>query len=491
MKKTAILGILCLFFVSIVLVLSSCGSSAPVKDEPIAGPTEEYIPTKEMDNAKMAIDKAKEVEADKYAPEEFNLAVKEYDEASKYMDSKKYSDAKDKAISSEKNANAAYDKAVKNRAEYIYNLDKELLKTAEDNFAAIIVPDDYSKAKSDFDDLTDVYESGDYEKTYTDGNALKDRLNDIIDYCKNEIARVSEYIKNVRNKYDNTIKDEYVNKYSLDEMTKALGLLDEADRLLNAGKTNEAYDKAKEAEELIDYASQKAQEEYARALKDSGQQIDEDPYKQKARETIEEAKRKLQLLKEKQQKENSSLDTLNSKEFASLDTGFMVFTQQAGKSDDTVEEPTMNDDGDETADEFKEKYTIEMVENYINLAEQAFDDEEYLEAIDLAREAIRIADILLAMTDEEEEQPTTVQEETEKWKSYVVKLNIKKRDCLWRIAEYMYDNPWLWPEIYKANKDQIENPDIIYPGQELKIPPIGQTSLEESLKWIKQNVTNY
>ena len=46
-------------------------------------------------------------------------------------------------------------------------------------------------------------------------------------------------------------------------------------------------------------------------------------------------------------------------------------------------------------------------------------------------------------------------------------------DCLWRISEYdfIYDNPFLWPKIWRRNKKLIQNPDLIYPGQVLIIPP--------------------
>ncbi len=49
---------------------------------------------------------------------------------------------------------------------------------------------------------------------------------------------------------------------------------------------------------------------------------------------------------------------------------------------------------------------------------------------------------------------------------------VVKGECLWFIAGYdrIYGNPLRWPLIYKANKDRIKNPDLIYPGQVFTIP---------------------
>ncbi len=44
-------------------------------------------------------------------------------------------------------------------------------------------------------------------------------------------------------------------------------------------------------------------------------------------------------------------------------------------------------------------------------------------------------------------------------------------DNLWDISAKaeVYSNPYQWPLIYKANKDQIKDADLIYPGQNLSI----------------------
>ncbi len=53
-------------------------------------------------------------------------------------------------------------------------------------------------------------------------------------------------------------------------------------------------------------------------------------------------------------------------------------------------------------------------------------------------------------------------------KSYTV----KKGDCLWNIAKKYYGNGAKYTKIYDANKSKIKNPNLIYPGQVLTIPPL-------------------
>lgn len=45
-------------------------------------------------------------------------------------------------------------------------------------------------------------------------------------------------------------------------------------------------------------------------------------------------------------------------------------------------------------------------------------------------------------------------------------------DSLSKIAKRFYGDANQWRKIYDANRDQIENPDLIHPGQELEIPTV-------------------
>ena len=66
--------------------------------------------------------------------------------------------------------------------------------------------------------------------------------------------------------------------------------------------------------------------------------------------------------------------------------------------------------------------------------------------------------------------------------TYTVGTWARNRDCLWNIAKKpkIYDNPFLWPKIWQGNRDQIKNPDVIHPGQKLKIPPKAGLTKEEN-----------
>ena len=49
---------------------------------------------------------------------------------------------------------------------------------------------------------------------------------------------------------------------------------------------------------------------------------------------------------------------------------------------------------------------------------------------------------------------------------------VEKGDNLSSISKRFYGKASYWKQIYEANRDTIENPDLIYPGQTIKLPAI-------------------
>ena len=60
-----------------------------------------------------------------------------------------------------------------------------------------------------------------------------------------------------------------------------------------------------------------------------------------------------------------------------------------------------------------------------------------------------------------------MQKDLDNWVEAPTEINytVVKGDHLWGIAKKSehYGNPFAWPVIYQANRDQIKNPDLIYP----------------------------
>ena len=50
---------------------------------------------------------------------------------------------------------------------------------------------------------------------------------------------------------------------------------------------------------------------------------------------------------------------------------------------------------------------------------------------------------------------------------------VQSGDSLSKIAKEYYGDPMKYPAIFEANKPMLEHPDKIYPGQVLRIPPLG------------------
>jgi len=62
-----------------------------------------------------------------------------------------------------------------------------------------------------------------------------------------------------------------------------------------------------------------------------------------------------------------------------------------------------------------------------------------------------------------------------------INYTVVKNDNLWNIAKKKehYANPFAWPVIYKSNRDQIKNPDLIFPKQIFKIPNLTEEEISK------------
>jgi nucleoid-associated protein YgaU len=57
-------------------------------------------------------------------------------------------------------------------------------------------------------------------------------------------------------------------------------------------------------------------------------------------------------------------------------------------------------------------------------------------------------------------------------RSIEITYEVERGDHLWGIAgkDDIYGDAYMWPRIYRANRDAIQDPDLIYPQQKLTVP---------------------
>lgn len=388
------------------------------------------VPKKELEEAKAAIEKARAVDAALFASSELAAAQNDYDAANKFVENKKNKEAKEKAVSSKQKAEDAYKVARERRAEDIYQKNVALMTQIRENFGEKRAPEAYQDAIASFAAFEATYQKKDPEATYREGTNLYEKLSPLAQKLVADVEQATVAVTSAQDKYYAAENRDIVKTYASKELSDAAVILQRAKSALAKGDLEEAIALAQQASALIDGAVAKAERAYQQELAAQQQrQIrpadgDRSVQQEKAKQYIDEAKKKLEELRKRK-----------GSSYLPQETHFAYLA--AGSASEEVSDA--------------------LVEKYIKMAENAYVREEYLDAIDYAREAIRLADMLLAM----EEAAT-----------YTVKLNPANRDCLWKIAGYMYSKRyWLWPVIWRANKYQIKDPDLIYPGQVFKIPP--------------------
>lgn len=115
---------------------------------------------------------------------------------------------------------------------------------------------------------------------------------------------------------------------------------------------------------------------------------------------------------------------------------------------------------------------MQEAKQFLENAKLAFENSKYAETISESDKVLKIISELTF-----EKAPIEEKEKIVYPKYYTVRLNLKKRDCFWRIAAFpfVYNDPFKWKLLYEANKNKLKdpnNPHLIFPGMIMEIPSL-------------------
>lgn len=401
------------------------------------------IPVEKMGEAKQAISKASRVKAQDLAKNNYDMAVKELLAAHDQISEGEMDEARKKAEEAKRLANLAYNEAAPKIAAQTRQSAEEAMTKADEAYAEEFAAEDYQNAKVSFEKGKEAEANNRYEDAYKNYTTSLESA----EKARNLSEAQAETMQRDIDEIDDTISE--ARKYGAE--TSAPSALSNAETSSRSAKTKVAQLKLKSASEDIAVARQNAQQALKVAQKDwatKGYMV--------AEEDVSNAEKELAEL-------NEALKDDNVRKY------FMM-------SDDAKD--TMQSTEDTMAASKESLRTSESALNSGAYQDSKSQSEEASRLARIVKDQIPQVKVLVAKAREdalkrEGKDNDTDTKVAEGWKKYTVILNVKRRDCLWRIAERdsIYGNARLWPRIYKANKDQIKNPDLIYPGQVFDIPP--------------------
>jgi len=404
----------------------------------------------EIADARNALARAREVDADFFDPDNYDSARQLLDEGISLRTSdpatarQKLSNCKDKA-------DLAFTNSVQRSAEVMAaNLEmarQRLLTLEADKFFA----DDYKNATSGIEESTALFENQDYAGARSRAYQALKEMTDLGNRLETQLVSVKS-LKFETEQLMKQAESEGLYQYAPDQKDKVTSLY------LKGVDSFQGYRLA-DAEENFGAAREAARDtiRIAREARDGSQ-----AEQKKKAEAMQE-----QVMKALEDASNLTIVTEDGTVIKPKNWKDEDFLKEIDRM--MQEEQNTPSSGPQSMAVPADQSTVVLAEDTsVNLLQQARDlwaqglkekqAGNYGKALDYFTEAQRYIDI---------------------YKSYAVKgvytvrLIPDRRDCLWRIAEYtdIYGDPYKWPNIWRRNRKLIQNPDLIYPGWQLVIPP--------------------
>jgi len=455
------------------------------------------VPMKEMVTAKTSIEKAKAVDAEKYSSEELKKAEEFLVQSHALLAEEKTKEAKKAAEDSITAALEAENKALPSYADAHIEAAEAEYQQADKAFAERFSPEKFTQAGALTTEAKQNFENRDFRKSAE----LADQAYAMAVEAKNEALMnssvIQDQINSLQSKYNN-LKNDKFSSAGNENLTKAETAIAAAKTGLENKDFKLTMTEIRNAEIELDAANviiiKKGM--YAKIVKLRGDMntVSRDGLSDDVKADLDKALLSLNAAETALEQNYFEDADMRIKEAESLIAGADSKIKEKNAMAAIVKAEKLLSQAREKDSAGKYSDNLDKAETLISDGRTSINNKKYNEGISNAEEAETLiaavinsiesdaADAKLKASAEAEKDETGIVDNTSKEEEasedkkpsgnvYTVQWRKKNTDCLWRIAQKVYKDAAYWPAIFIANRDQIKDPDLIFPGQKFIIPP--------------------
>ena len=444
------------------------------------------VPIQEMSQAKVSLSRAVEVKSEKYAPDELKKSRELLVASHKSVSDEEMGDAKKNADLSYQEAQKAIAKALPLLAKDSLAESKKVYGEADNLYASMYASQSFGNAGKALQQAETLNTGKNYWESHLKSQEALRFSNEAKTASMARMPEVKAEIQRLNREAD-TLASKRGSEFAQADISTAKSRLSSADAKVGEKNLKSAHSLINEAKVALGGAATKTNRgislEKLNAAKKTLGDVEASPMKQYKENEIKQAASLIQGSTSLHNGGSYPQSIAKSEQAIAMLSGISV---ALGQKESQIGEEAKNklmlaENGLEKLNksEMKDQYTndIGKVQGLVGKSRNELERKSYRESIASSDEALTIINsVSVAM----EKSSEAKKGEAEKGKDdslqenvrevYIVKLNPRNRDCLWKIAWYTYRNASLWPLIYVANKDKIKDPDLIFPGQKLVIP---------------------
>ena len=448
------------------------------------------VPVKEMAAARDGIAEAKKYDAEKYAADDIKRAEALLVQSHKNLViDENEDDARKSANDALLAANNARNKSLPSYSADQIKKSEELYKSAEKAYAEKYSPNNFAQGKNSYSDAKAQYDQRDYVQSIVSSEKASEFFTAAINDSLRSSSSINSEITSLERRLSEIKKDKN-SSAAASNLSRAENSTKNAKRFYGDKDFKSSWKEIDAAKKELDYAVQTINKQGVSssiaALRSEIKDLSTGDLSQDAVNDLNSATTELNgaelsvgqnnirdaesRVKRAEGLVNNAKAKIKKNDAAVSLNNAESLLAQARKKDSAKK---YEDDLDKAENLIKEGKSLAASGKYAEAKNKADEAERLISAVfdSMESDARYVAAGSKDDDDRYTDDDSFADEPKGKGQTYIVQWRKNNPDCLWKISQKFYKDASFWPAIYIANKNQIKDPDIIFPGHRLVIPP--------------------